>query len=87
MTGRRVGILALALDVSSSNLPETVGPIPAIVLAGAGIYAGKRGPGSEGRGFATLALIAGMALFLLFATMITVDEEGFTPPPPPTPFG
>ena len=64
MPGRWVGILALALDVSSLVLHETVGPIPAIVLAVAGIYAGKRGLDSKGRGFATVALIAGMALFL-----------------------
>jgi hypothetical protein len=87
MTGRWVGILALGLDVSSMVLHETVGPIPAIVLAAAGICVGKRGLDSKGRGFATIALITGIALFLFYTIMIIVGEEGFTPPPSSGPFG
>jgi hypothetical protein len=87
MIGRWIGILAMAADVLSLVVHETVGPIPAIVLAAAGIYAGKQGLDSKGRGFATIALIAGIALFLFYATMIIVGEEGFTPPESSTYFG
>lgn len=80
ITGRWVGTLALAVDALSLVLHETLGPIPAIVLAVAGVYAGKRGLDSKGRGLATIALITGIALFLFYTIMIVVGEEGFTPP-------
>jgi len=87
MTGRWVGILAWAVDALSLVLHETVGPISAIVLAAAGIYAGKRGLDLKGRGFATIALITGIAFFLFCTIMIIVGEERFTPPPSSTLFG
>lgn len=87
MTGRWLGILAMAADVLSLVVHEAVGPIPAIVVAAAGIYAGKRGLDSKGRGVATIGLVAGLALFLFYSIMIIVGEEAFIPPDSSTHFG
>jgi hypothetical protein len=87
MPGKRVGILALTLDVSSLILYETVGLVPAAAFVIAGICLGRRGLDSKGRGFGTIALISGIALLLFYTIMIIVGEEGFTPPPSSSPFG
>lgn len=77
----------MAADVLSLVVHEAVGPIPAIVVAAAGIYAGKRGLDSKGRGVATIGLVAGLALFLFYSIMIIVGEEAFIPPDSSTHFG
>ena len=80
MGGRWIGILAFALVVLSLVLHEVVGVAPALVADVAGLYAGKRGLDSRGRGFATVALIAGIAFLIFYAIMVIVGEEAFTPP-------
>jgi len=87
MPGRWVGILAVTLEVSSLIVYETVGLVPAVAFAIAGICVGRRGLDSKGRGLATISLIAGIALLLFYTIMIIVGEEGFTPPPSSGPFG
>ena len=87
MPGRWVGILALTLDVSSLILYEAVGPVRAAAFVIAGICLGRRGLDSKGRGLATTALIAGIALFLFYTIMIIVGEEALTPFPSSSCFG
>ena len=80
LPGTWVGLLALAIDGVSMAVHETVGPIPAIVLAVVGIHVGKRGLDSKGRGFALAAIVLALAFLLFFiARMIAGDPE--VPPP------
>jgi hypothetical protein len=74
LAGRWVGIVPLAFVVGSMVLHETVGPWPAAALAALGIYTGKRGLDSRGRGFALIALIVAMIFLIFYATRIIVGD-------------